>query len=80
MLIWHEDKTKLTLIDFEYANLNLRGFDIASYVNECFMDYTHPVKPKFKIYEDQMLKYLKESLLPGSELEKLLITYLSRYY
>ncbi len=49
-MIWHEDMTRLTLIDFEYANLNFRGYDIAAYINECFMDYSYPIKPKFKMY------------------------------
>lgn len=50
--------TKLTLIDFEYASLNFRGYDIASYINESFMDYTYPVKPKFKMYSDLMAAFL----------------------
>ena len=79
-MVWHEDKERLTMIDFEYSNLNYKGYDIAHYVNEGFMDYTYPVRPKFKIYENQMLEYLKESLLPESEMEKVLICYLERYH
>ena len=60
-MIWHEDHTKVTLIEFEYSSMNYRGFDIAAYVNEAFMDYTYPVKPKFKVYEDQMIAYLRKS-------------------
>lgn len=52
VMIWFEDHTKISLIDFEYSSLNYRGFDIASYVNECFIDYSYPLKPKFKVYED----------------------------
>lgn len=40
------------MIDFEYSNLNFRGYDIAAYINECFIDNIHPVAPKFKVYEE----------------------------
>ena len=40
ILAWNNDKTKLTLIDFEYSSLNFRGYDIAAYMNETMIDYT----------------------------------------
>ena len=80
VMIWDEDKTRLTLIDFEYSNLNFRGYDIASYVNECFMDYSYPGRPGFKIYQDQLEAFFLDSSRPDSELETLLTHYLSRYY
>jgi len=49
-MVWNEDMTRFTLIDFEYSSLNFRGYDIASYVNEILIDYMHPVVPKFKVY------------------------------
>lgn len=49
-MLWHSDKTKLTLIDFEYSSMNFRGFDLATYFTECYIDYSFPEKPKFKIY------------------------------
>lgn len=80
VMIWHEDHTKVTIIDFEYSSLNYRGFDIAAYVNECFIDYMYPVRPKFKFYEAQMLKYLQDSHNQGGEFERLLTAYLTRYH
>jgi thiamine kinase-like enzyme len=79
-MIWFEDHTKVTLIDFEYSSLNYRGYDIAAYVNECFIDYSYPVKPKFKIYEDQMLSYLRKSHDHGSEFDGILRSYLTKYH
>lgn len=75
-MIWHEDKTRLTVIDFEYSGFNFRGYDIGAYLNECFIDYSHPTGPKFKIYYEQMTAFLTESTKPGSELEQWLTAYL----
>ena len=80
VMIWHKDHTKMTIIDFEYSSLNFRGYDIAAYVNECFVDYSYPVNPKFKYYDEQFLTYLKKSREPGSEFENLLISYLEKYH
>ena len=60
--------------------MNYRGFDLGSYFNECFIDYTHPLKPNFKIYEEWLLTFFKESLLSNSEFEKLLKVYLTNFY
>lgn len=49
-MVWNLDMTKFSLIDFEYSSLNFRGYDIASYINEILIDYTHPINPKFKVY------------------------------
>ena len=43
VLIWNLDKQKFTIIDFEYASLNFLGYDLASYFNESFIDYTYPI-------------------------------------
>ena len=51
IMVWNSDKTKFTLIDFEYSALNYRGFDIASYITETTIDYKHPEKPGFKFYQ-----------------------------
>ena len=82
VMIWHEDKTKFTLIDFEYSNINFRGYDIASYFNECFIDYSYPKAPSFKIYEEQMIQFIQEGITKGksSEMEKGLTAYLTEYH
>jgi thiamine kinase-like enzyme len=54
-MINSKDKYKLTFIDFEYAMLNFRGFDIAAYINETYMDYIVDGFPKFKIYNDEIV-------------------------
>ncbi len=66
---------KLTLIDFEYSSINFRGFDIASYINECHIDYSHPIIPKFKIYMDYFDQFLEEG-----ELDKFVIYYLKELH
>ena len=74
-MIDHEDRTKLTLIDFEYSMPNFRGFDIASYYIESYFDYSYPKKPNFKVYEE-----FKMSFEPHEEVEKMAIAYLTRYH
>ena len=80
MLVWHEDKTKYTIIDFEYCAVNYRAYDIAIYFSENFYDYTHPVKPNFRLYEDQYIRFLLEGKEPGSELDRALTLYLKRFH
>jgi thiamine kinase-like enzyme len=50
VLVRHLDKSTLTLIDFEYAAKNFRGYDLAAYVNECFLDYKYPKVPYYMLY------------------------------
>lgn len=61
VLINNVDNSTLTLIDFEYSCTNYRGYDIASFVNEQFMDYTEKGAPFFKIHPEEYLTYLTES-------------------
>lgn len=49
-MIREDDKTDLMLIDFEYAMLNFRGYDIAEYLFECIIDYTYSKPPFFRLY------------------------------
>lgn len=49
----------MTIIDFEYANLNFQGYDLATFFNECFIDYSYPTLPGFKAYKSQMIEFLK---------------------
>jgi len=74
-MVWNGDKTKLTLIDFEYSSLNFRGYDIASYINETSLDYSHPLPPKFKFYEEFF-----QELLDYEEIDRYLLYYLKRYH
>lgn len=60
-MVLHEDKRKFMLIDFEYTHLNFRGYDLACYVNEGFFDYSYPKAPFFKIYEEEMVAFIKEA-------------------
>ena len=78
--MWNLDKEKLTIIDFEYANLNFLGFDIASYFTECFFDYAYPAKPHFKIMDSQLLEYLKDSHNPQGEFNSCLKLYIQKQY
>ena len=80
MLVWHEDKTKFTLIDWEYCSVNYRGYDIALYFSENFYDYFHPIKPNFRLYEDQYIRFLVEGKEKGSELDRALELYLRRFH
>ena len=63
------------MIDFEYSTLNFRGTDIASYINETVIDYSHPDKPHFIIYDDLLEDFLKED-----EHIKLFKYYLEKYH
>jgi len=74
-MVWNNDKTKLTLIDFEYSSLNFRGYDIASYINETSIDYSHPLVPKFKYYEEFFTEIIEEK-----EIDKYLEYYLKKYH
>lgn len=74
-MVWNKDKTQFTLIDFEYSSLNFRGYDLASYVNECLIDYTHPINPKFKVYMEYFDQFWEEG-----ELDKFLTYYLTKYH
>lgn len=42
----------LTLIDFEYASYNYRGFDFGNHFCEVFIDYGHPSWPYFYIHQN----------------------------
>ena len=57
----HEDKRKFILIDFEYSQMNFRGYDLACYFNEQFIDYSYPKAPFFKIHEEEMLDFINEN-------------------
>jgi len=70
-MVWNQDKTRLTLIDFEYSSINFRGYDIASYINESMLDYSHPVNPKFKVYLEYFHQFLEEG-----EFDRILTYYL----
>lgn len=64
------------LVDLEYAMPNFRGFDIASYYNDSYIDYIWGRKPTpFVILEEY-----KMSFEPNEEVEKMVIIYLSRYF
>lgn len=67
-----KQRTKLVLIDYEYCNYNYRGFDLSLYVTESAFDYTYPVYPYCKIYEDNRLDM--------DEVTFLCECYLKRYY
>lgn len=71
-MIYHWDKTRPLMIDFEYSLVSLRGTDLASYFNEAQIDYTHPHFPYYKIYEEMDLH--------PKEKEAVYRTYLRRYY
>jgi thiamine kinase-like enzyme len=74
-MISHNDKANLTLIDFEYSMPNFRGYDIASYINECQLDYHHPEKPTYKVYEEFLMSFEH-----NDEVEKMCKAYLKRYH
>ena len=38
------------LIDYEYAGLNFKGYDLACYIHEMYIDYSHDDQPYFKVY------------------------------
>ncbi len=46
------DSTKPILIDFEYAQMNIRGADLACYYNETMISYKTGVDPNFRIYTE----------------------------
>ena len=71
-MIYHWDKTKPMMIDFEYSKVNLRGTDLASFCNEATMDLTHPYSPFYKVYP--------EFNLSMREQEFAMLVYLKRYY
>lgn len=71
VMISNKNKTKLTMIDFEYSMPNFRGFDIAAYINESYIDYHNPEKVTYKMYEDTMM-----SFEPNGEVESMCLTYL----
>ena len=65
-------RTKLVLIDYEYCNYNYRGFDLSLYVTESAFDYSYPVYPYCKEYDDNRME--------TDEVEYLCEAYLKRYY
>lgn len=75
ILVWNQDKTKFTIIDFEYSSINFKGYDIASFINESYIDYSHPTFPKYKIYGDLMTSFFE-----NGEMEKLLTFYLKKQF
>lgn len=66
----------MTIIDFEYANMNFQGYDLGTYFNECLIDYAYPAKPGFKAYLPQMIAFLRKSRDQSSEMDHLLKHYL----
>eukprot|EP00347_Sterkiella_histriomuscorum_P000878 403374177 len=75
IMAWNKNKTQFVLIDFEYSSLNFRGYDIASYLNEVSLDYTHPVHPKFRYY----LEYF-DQLWEEGEVNKYLTYYAKKLF
>lgn len=63
----------LTLIDFEYAGYNYRGFDFGNHFCEVFIDYGHPSWPYFYIHQnmfpDQVYRrrFIREYLKSGKK-------------
>ena len=75
IMAWNKNKTQFVLIDFEYSSLNFRGYDIGSYINECSLDYSHPVHPKFRLY----LEYF-DQLWEEGEIDKFLTYYIRKLH
>lgn len=46
-----QSKTETKIIDFEYSQLNFRGADLASYINESSLNYDFTL-PNHYAYED----------------------------
>eukprot|EP01022_Parablepharisma_sp_SALTPOND_P001336 TRINITY_DN106124_c0_g1_i1.p1 TRINITY_DN106124_c0_g1~~TRINITY_DN106124_c0_g1_i1.p1 ORF type:complete len:418 (+),score=22.34 TRINITY_DN106124_c0_g1_i1:116-1255(+) len=61
MLRSYQNKEKIILIDYEYTTFNYRAIDIATLWVETTIDYTHPVFPFVKHYENN--KWSEEELL-----------------
>ena len=68
----NKDRTKLTIIDYEYCNYNYRAFDLSLYVTESALDYTYPDCPFLKLYE--------ENRMDGDEVMYLCDCYLKQYF
>lgn len=66
---------KLTLIDFEYAILNFRGYDIATLINEGILDYSYKGLPKFKVHRKHL-----PSFEENGEVDNMCRMYLERHY
>ena len=76
VMVTHVDKMHLTLIDFEYSMINFRGYDLGTYVNETYIDYSYGEKPGYKVYKDTLIYKFGR----GEEVELLLIHYLKYFY
>jgi choline/ethanolamine kinase len=46
-IFYDEQLNQIFLIDFEFSGYNLKGFDIASYLNEMEYDYNYGSTPFF---------------------------------
>ncbi|TNV72765.1 hypothetical protein FGO68_gene10596 [Halteria grandinella] len=79
VLINNTEQLKLTLIDFEYSGPNYRGYDIASFMNEQFMDYIIKEAPFFKIMPEEYCEYLRDSVKASSIFEEHIESYLRTY-
>ena len=68
MLRSYTNKERLILIDFEYTTFNYRAIDIAMIWVETTIDYTHPVFPFIKYYEnnkwdeEELMRFIKAYL------------------
>jgi len=71
-----QQRTKLILIDYEYCNYNYRAFDLSLYVTESALDYTYPVYPYCKLYEDNKFDMDETCYLCEAYLRQ----YYSKYY
>ena len=52
---------ELYLIDFEYAALNYRGYDLAVLIEDIITDYNHPDYPTFKMHNELKLSEEQEN-------------------
>lgn len=70
-LVHLEDTRRFTLIDFDYASFNFRGFDLAGYSNECQLDNNFEGGfPHVAYYEENAMTPAEETAMLQIYLER----------
>lgn len=70
---------EVKLIDFEYAQLNYRSFDLAMYIGESFFELNDDLPHNFE-YHPELVPDFKSNKADVIDVDYVLISYLERFY